>query len=312
MNNFKRGFTLIELLVVIAIIAILAAILFPVFAQAKLAAKGTQTLSNVKENALAELMYQNDYDDVFVLSTAWNAGNDPVCLGTCNTGLDYSTWVWIIQPYEKNADIDLDAMAPGITVPSGWTKAGFYSIFNTLGYNYESLDPFFIPTAFGGTGPSYQQPANSSAVSNISGMPMFAGKDAPTEMTTGYQYVYAYQFTPWADNGPALNQTIERPYCPGPEICLSSWGSATGEASGDLNAQVDQLLEDNITAGARTGRNAERRAGQATYAFADGHAKSVSPNAMAIGTNFSINQISDLTKITNANSYLWTLQPGGY
>jgi prepilin-type N-terminal cleavage/methylation domain-containing protein/prepilin-type processing-associated H-X9-DG protein len=60
-----RAFTLIELLVVIAIIAILAAILFPVFAQAKLAAKKTVDLSNLKQIDLAALMYANDYDDFF-------------------------------------------------------------------------------------------------------------------------------------------------------------------------------------------------------------------------------------------------------
>ncbi len=59
-----KAFTLIELLVVIAIIAILAAILFPVFAQAKTSAKKTQSISNVKQVALASLMYVGDNDDV--------------------------------------------------------------------------------------------------------------------------------------------------------------------------------------------------------------------------------------------------------
>src|SRR5580658_462116 len=58
-----KAFTLIVLFVVIAIIAILAAILFPVFAQAKLAAKKTVDLSNMKQMGLAITMYANDYDD---------------------------------------------------------------------------------------------------------------------------------------------------------------------------------------------------------------------------------------------------------
>ena len=59
----RRGFTLIELLVVIAIIAILAAILFPVFAQAKEAAKKTSDLSNQKQLSLGHIMYSSDNDD---------------------------------------------------------------------------------------------------------------------------------------------------------------------------------------------------------------------------------------------------------
>jgi prepilin-type N-terminal cleavage/methylation domain-containing protein len=59
----SRGFTLIELLVVIAIIAILAAILFPVFARARESAVRTQCLSNIKQIALGALMYVQDYDE---------------------------------------------------------------------------------------------------------------------------------------------------------------------------------------------------------------------------------------------------------
>ena len=61
----RRGFTLIELLVVIAIIAILAAILFPVFARAREKARQTSCLSNVKQIALATLMYAEDYDETY-------------------------------------------------------------------------------------------------------------------------------------------------------------------------------------------------------------------------------------------------------
>src|SRR4051812_8060986 len=68
----KLGFTLIELLVVIAIIAILAAILFPVFARAREAARKTSCISNLKQLGLAAQMYKQDYDESFADSrSSW-------------------------------------------------------------------------------------------------------------------------------------------------------------------------------------------------------------------------------------------------
>lgn len=72
----KKAFTLIELLVVIAIIAILAAILFPVFAQAKLAAKKAQDISNVKQKQTSLLIYAGDADDTLPLTYPDNRGNN--------------------------------------------------------------------------------------------------------------------------------------------------------------------------------------------------------------------------------------------
>src|SRR5213082_1669007 len=65
LRRVRRGFTLIELLVVIAIIAILAAILFPVFAQAREKARQTSCLSNIKQLGLSAMMYVEDYDETY-------------------------------------------------------------------------------------------------------------------------------------------------------------------------------------------------------------------------------------------------------
>jgi len=138
----KRAFTLIELLVVIAIIAILAAILFPVFAQAKLAAKKTVALSNQKQIGLAIIMYTNDYDDTYprndgctlndAINPAFNhiaAGTDPTpyCSGAASPGgfafrdNHYSWQKWIV-PYTKSSALFVDPVQT--YDPYGWNTLG--------------------------------------------------------------------------------------------------------------------------------------------------------------------------------------------
>jgi len=101
----RKGFTLIELLVVIAIIAILAAILFPVFAQARAAARKTSCLSNVKQLSLGMLMYAGDYDERF---PSWNWGF--FCNGGNNGAPRDSAafWTMAIYPYIKNTQLYRD------------------------------------------------------------------------------------------------------------------------------------------------------------------------------------------------------------
>ncbi len=106
---WKRGFTLIELLVVIAIIAILAAILFPVFARAREKARQTACLNNCKQMGLAVLMYADDYDEMYVPSFT---------RGYCvwrGSSFSYTLWFMNIQPYVKNEHICVcpSAYSPG-------------------------------------------------------------------------------------------------------------------------------------------------------------------------------------------------------
>src|SRR6185312_11331545 len=106
----RKAFTLIELLVVIAIIAILAAILFPVFAQAKLAAKKTVALSNAKETATANLIYMGDYDDALI-KEYFGFPASPTCDWGSVNNIFYN-WRWALEPYIKSTDILADPTNP--------------------------------------------------------------------------------------------------------------------------------------------------------------------------------------------------------
>ena len=110
-----RAFTLIELLVVIAIIAILAAILFPVFAQAKVAAKKTSDLSNQKNISTGIMIYMADYDDMFP------RGGYPVDINNVN-GAWYS-WRELSNPYIKNGTRN-DGWIPGRALDGVWKSPG--------------------------------------------------------------------------------------------------------------------------------------------------------------------------------------------
>jgi len=116
----RRGFTLIELLVVIAIIAILAAILFPVFAKAREKARQTSCLSNIKQLGLGMLQYAQDYDETLLHYS------DHDCSGK-------HMWWQLVDPYVKNSQITRCPSVP--TVAQG------------IGVNYAHV----INCGFGGT-----------------------------------------------------------------------------------------------------------------------------------------------------------------
>jgi len=129
----RSGFTLIELLVVIAIIAILAAILFPVFARAREAARATSCKSNLKQIATGFIMYSQDYDEVM---PPWRSNSGPFP----GTGW---TYVGAVSPYIKNGLGPVDPNTGAATIGQVWscpsTKAGLSTLSNTYAYNYYSL-----------------------------------------------------------------------------------------------------------------------------------------------------------------------------
>jgi prepilin-type N-terminal cleavage/methylation domain-containing protein/prepilin-type processing-associated H-X9-DG protein len=100
MQRRRLGFTLIELLVVIAIIAILAAILFPVFAQAREKARATSCLSNCKQLGTAIQMYAQDYDETLPYSGVYGAQHP-----LFKAGYNWGFWVILFDPYIKNRNV---------------------------------------------------------------------------------------------------------------------------------------------------------------------------------------------------------------
>jgi prepilin-type N-terminal cleavage/methylation domain-containing protein/prepilin-type processing-associated H-X9-DG protein len=155
----RRGFTLIELLVVIAIIAILAAILFPVFAQAREKARQVACLSNMKQITHAALMYAQDYDGCQVpmqLDSDANPKGSPF-------ERQYN-WVVLLMPYVKNRDVFSCPSNPGTVEqarprdPNGQpyqigTSYGInahYGAFIAYGFRYDVRDAEIAkPAQFG-------------------------------------------------------------------------------------------------------------------------------------------------------------------
>ncbi len=132
-----RAFTLIELLVVIAIVAILAAILFPVFAQAKMAAKKTVTLSNVKGVVLAARMYAGDHDDVYAMTN--DGWNQP-------PGSEAVAHLQLLHPYVKGWAIHWNGLDPlpgrvktPTMAPAGKRSWGDWTFYTTIAPSENAL-----------------------------------------------------------------------------------------------------------------------------------------------------------------------------
>ncbi|MCC2667577.1 MAG: prepilin-type N-terminal cleavage/methylation domain [Armatimonadetes bacterium] len=146
----RRGFTLIELLVVIAIIAILAAILFPVFAQAREAARKTSCASQLNQIGKGLMMYVQDYDESLcptrITHVAWRQG----------------VWDYLIQPYVKNSKIFTCPSYQPAATPADWG----WSLTYGMNYRLTQASPTVLDDAgslwFGTTNiSSIRAPANT-------------------------------------------------------------------------------------------------------------------------------------------------------
>jgi len=283
----RKAFTLIELLVVIAIITILAAILFPVFAQAKAAAKKAAGTSNVKQLSLAVLMYEGDYDDFVPPATSWNPqsnpGSNPLGFGSGWA----ANWSWLSAPYIKNSQVFYDPQAPN-TPKVFNSDAITSSFFPNFGYNYVYLSPW------NGT---HQSPISGTSPDQPASTIMMAERGAAPELSNGTAAYWGFQFD-YAHDGPLLNATVEVPNCgPIPQDCASNWGV------GDFSCGALT-----VAAGMNTGGVAIRAGQQSIAAFLDGHVKAMTPGALAVGTTWTptLAQGSLTWSSAYPASYLWS------
>ena len=196
-SSRRSGFTLIELLVVIAIIAILAAILFPVFATAREKARQASCQSNLKQLGLATLMYVQDSDGVFPLAQYADATGIEYWFGH-GIGSKYDKSLGLIFPYMKNHQVQR------CTSWSGLPKFG-----DGNGYRYNWL---YLGSDMGintdwSTYPNYKNPANEASLASVSDKIMYAD--------SGYYDFYT------------TSRMVETPYIEPP----SWWGPAPGNPS---------------------------------------------------------------------------------
>lgn len=291
----KRAFTLIELLVVIAIIAILAAILFPVFAQAKAAAKKTSALSAVKQIALGATMYMGDNDDTFPMSEYGGGGS----------GTEHITWTTVIFPYIKSGDKtrsaagnDISFGKEGIFRSPGNPQAVKPYPSESGGYSYAVHETLFVDN-FEHAGLSNQGAPNpgvpGSVVDQVADKIILMERGTNDTPDSGNNWQYAW-FSPWQNMWVGSVLTT-----PGNPSSLKRDGvDVYTKGSSVYSPLFDSDCVRTINDSAwECGAHARYRYTEsAPMAFADGHAKSIKKGGVKWFQNIWVDR-------RNVNKYSW-------
>jgi len=268
----RRAFTLIELLVVIAIIAILAAILFPVFAQAREKARTASCLSNNKQVVLAFQMYLQDFDETMV----------PHRVNTIESGVAWR-WPKLMNPYIKNWQI---FHCPSGTDPQGiWGSGpnawwGNWQRLSQIGYNYLGLG-VWCDCAYCIQGVSLAAIARpAGTIAFVDSASQSTANPYPTNAQDGYYTVQA----------PAQYAAI----VPATNTCTWYDGVHGGWDWVKPGAKPDY-----------TGWSIDRHSEGLNVGWVDGHVKFMKSSALWAGTNFGPGVADTAVKMTNPDAYLW-------
>ena len=292
MNQTRKGFTLIELLVVIAIIAILAAILFPVFAQARAKARQISCISNMNQIGKSTMMYVQDYDETFyphrfncggVTCAAYQSGagltaDAAVLNGSDPVSLQKYYWVYILQPYVKNYQVFKCPSATSAFIP-GQAQAGpDFNAPGAKGNGYGGQNSYGHNDAWMSPAGAFADPNGQPAVVGLAAVPRVAS----TILLTDASYYGVCPdvtnesgYTQLANCSTGTDCSVEKTYMDKQGTQYASYWKNIGGANwsaqgGTLNAATAIPL------------GKQRHNEQINCQFVDGHTKSL-PYARAVG-----------------------------
>jgi hypothetical protein len=243
-------------------------------------------------------MYAGDADDTAPLDTEWDGGF-PIWFGSA--GSDFQLWSSTIQPYVKSNPLDQDPLQTFIgPVTAGWAASWWYGYQPEYGYNYTVWSPTtsFTPPATTTAWP--RSPATFTTVARPADVVLFT-EHCP-DLTTIWDGPGSF-LTIGNDEPVFCNAFVTTPGC------FNSWG-LNGELAGFGAPWNDP------TKGGGTGMVMFTKGNSGTYpvtgftttTFGDGHAKSMSPGALAVGTNYSGTINATAVVINNLQIYRWTNQ----
>jgi prepilin-type N-terminal cleavage/methylation domain-containing protein/prepilin-type processing-associated H-X9-DG protein len=287
----RRGFTLIELLVVIAIIAILAAILFPVFAQAREKARQTSCLSNMKQIGTGLLMYVQDYDEQYPSGSKLAFPNGPNNLNAYLYGMG---WAGEIYPYTKSAQV---LKCPDDSTPSVNAQTG-------LEAQYPVSYLFNRNVAQAGSDAALNAPATTVGLAEVKNVQA----DATASDEVGLSTKFPPEFSPAGDGLFYLASAI------GSSTTaiqgFSTSGIAlyeTGTMGGYSCTGVGKAPPNCNLYDASNGYQG-RHSGGAIYFLADGHAKylkggAVSPGGNALAATNTEDQVNGYAAGTGSSGF---------